>query len=457
MIGRWLPLGLAYLAGSTRAAGFEALIFDARSSGHGLSEIEQYLRSTDAAYVATTAITSTLNDAVTILELAKRINPQVTTIVGGVHPTLCCEEVLTSTSAVDFIVCGEGEVTLVELLQSLEKSADPADLPGVAFVRDGAVFKTVLREPICNLDELTVAWDLLDWSLYQYFVLPGSRLGVINGSRPSVAGNSTVIRYRDPSRVVDEIAHLHLAYGVDVILLTDEFPTSDRDRFELFLDLLIARNLSSRLLMQTSIGDIIRDRDILEKYRKAGIIHIYMAIDTSDVKSDDFSTINTIATAKSALNSLREHGIISEASFVVGGVDETGSGLERTLKLSQYCNPDNAQFLPFTPWPGEGSYDDLRQYIKVNDYEKFNLIDPVVEPKQLSLKQVNDAIMHFHRRFYMGKMIDLVTMKDVFKRDYLMKAMKLMMSSPFILQKIGMGPFSKVPTKIREIMNKEIF
>ena len=453
VIGRWMPLGFVYLAGSARMAGLDAEIYDAMNKDHGYPEIEQHFRQSDASYIASTAITSSLNDAVKTLELAKRVNPQVVTILGGVHPTFCYEEVLNSTSAVDYIICGEGEVTLKELLQALENGGGPDDVPGLAFRRNGDIVKTSKRIVTGSLDDLPTAWDLLDWQEYKYFVIPNSRLGTVSTSRACDHR-----RFRDPCKVVDEIVLLRETYGVNVFLITDEYPTGDRERWETVLDLLLDRNLPVCLLMQTCTADIIRDRDIIWKYRKAGVVHIYVAIEAAGHDTPDFIREGSgVAEGKLALDILREHGIISEASFVVGGPDETKTGVEHTFRLAQYCNPDNVQFLPLTPWPHDHAYDGVRQYVRVSDYSKYNLIDPVIEPKDMSLLQVDAAVMNCHRRFYMGKLSEVIAMKDSFKRDYLLKAMKLMMVNPFILKKLGMGTLARIPAKIGEMMRKDMF
>ena len=451
VIGRWLPLGFVYLAGSARLAGLEAEIYDARSKDHGYPEIEQHFRQSEAAYIASTTITASINDAVRTLELAKRVNPQVVTILGGVHPTLCYEEVLTSTSAVDYIICGEGEATLRELLQSLENGGNPDDVPGLAFRRNCEIVTTSRRIVTGSIDDLPTAWDLLEWQEYSYYILPDSRLAAISTSRACDHR-----RFREPRKVVNEISHLHETYSIDVILLADEQPTIDRERWEMFLDLLIERNLPIRLLIQTCPADIVRDRDIMGKYRRAGVLHIYVNIEAFELDGLDFSRNGpTVAEGKLALDTINEHGIISEASFVVGGPDETKSSMEGALKLAQYCNPDNAQFIPLTPWPHDAAYDGVRQYVRVQDYSKYNLMDPVIEPKKMSLRQVDAAIMDCYRRFYMGKLLDVITMKDTFKRDYLMRAMKLMMVNPYILKKLGMGPLGKVSARVGDMRNKK--
>jgi anaerobic magnesium-protoporphyrin IX monomethyl ester cyclase len=191
------------------------------------------------------------------------------------------------------------------------------------------------------------------------------------------------------------------------------------------------------------------------KYRKAGVVHIYIGIEATDQETLDFIKKEIDVTeGKQALDIIHEHGIITETSFVLGFPDETRKSIERTLKLAQYYNPDNAHFLAITPWPYADMYADVKQYIRVFDYAKYNLIDPIIEPKRMSLLQVDVAIVDCYRKFYMRKLTEVMAMKDEFKRGYLMRAMKLIMSSSFIVKKLGIGTLGKVPAKIEELMAK---
>lgn len=462
--GRWIPLNFVYLAGAAREAGLDAEIYDAMTKAHGYAEIEQRLRASAFDVIATTAITSTINDALKTLALVKKLKPEAITIIGGIHPTFCYEEVFATSDAVDYIVCGEGEVTLQALLTALEEGSDVATVPGIAFRRDGQVIKTAKRCFRESLDDLPAAWDLIHWPDYKYFVIPDSRLGAISTSRG--CDHDCIFcsqqkfweqswRSREPQKVAEEIRYLYQTFGVNVFLITDEYPTKDQDRWESLLDMIITMDLPVYLLMETRVADIVRDRDILWKYRKAGIVHIYIGIEATDqVTLDLIKKELDVDQSKLALDLIHEQGIITETSFVLGFPDETRQSIERTLKLAQYYNPDNAHFLAITPWPYADMFNDVKDYIKVHDYAKYNLIDPIIEPKGMSLLQIDVAIVDCYRRFYMKKLTEVISMKDPFKRDYLMKAMKLIMGSSFIIKKLGMGTLGKVPAKIEEMMSR---
>jgi len=255
--------------------------------------------------------------------------------------------------------------------------------------------------------------------------------------------------------VVEELERLHREYQVNLFQITDEYPTRDPGRWEAILDLLIAKGLPVQLLMETRMPDLIRDRDILWKYRKAGVIHVSIGVEAREQERLDLMRKGTeLEQGRLALELLREQGIVSEASFVLGFPDETPQSVAQTLKFAQSINPDNANFLALTPWPYTELYRELKPLIRETDYARYNLIDPVLEPSQMSMLQIEIALVDCFRKFYMGKVLELMTMKDVFRRGYQARATKLIMGSPFIFKKFGMLVLGRVPEKIGEMVQK---
>jgi anaerobic magnesium-protoporphyrin IX monomethyl ester cyclase len=99
-------------------------------------------------------------------------------------------------------------------------------------------------------------------------------------------------------------------------------------------------------------------------------------------------------------------------------------------------------------------YGEVKQYIREWDYSRYNLVDPVIEPKNMSLFQVEVALADCYRKFYMGKMMDVMTKKDDFKRGFMMRATKLFMGSPFIFKKLKVSMLGKIPAKVEEVKKK---
>ena len=109
---------------------------------------------------------------------------------------------------------------------------------------------------------------------------------------------------------MDEIRLLRDSYGVNVVLFSDEYPTQDRDRWEKMLDLLIAQDMGVYLLMETRPEDIVRDAEILWKYRKAGIIHVYIGVEATDQETLDLIKKDvSVQIGIEAINLIRENGM----------------------------------------------------------------------------------------------------------------------------------------------------
>ncbi len=452
--GNWPPLGFVYLGAQARKAGWDAEVYDAMTLRHNHDRIIRHLDNAEFDVFATTAITPTFPDAVEICRSAKRVNPSCTTIIGGVHPTFCYTEILSDPDCpVDYIIMGEGELPLYHFLRHFDNIDRRHRTPNLAYAVDGLPVINP-RLPLCaDLDSLETAWDLLDWKLYTYYVIDDSVLGAISTSRgcshqctfcsQQKFWNQTW-RGRRPDKVVEEVSRLYNDYGINVFLFTDEYPTYERERWERILDLLIERDLPIHILIETRVEDIIRDEAILPKYRRAGIIHVYVGAEATDQETlDRINKEITVSDSRRAIELLAQYGMISETSFVLGFPEETPESIERTFQAAREFNPDFAHFLAITPWPYAEFYNEVKDHIAVHDYRLYNLIEPVIKPVKMTLRQIDRAIIDCYRRFYMPKMLEFRKIEDPFRKNYLLTSMKLIMKSSFLRDKfarLGLNP-----------------
>jgi anaerobic magnesium-protoporphyrin IX monomethyl ester cyclase len=444
-IGNWPPLQLAYLAGAAIKAGHEAKIFDAMNKDLTYDDIRAQIESYKPDFVmgldylpVTGAIsTATVPGALKILGIAHEVDPKITTLIGGPHPTFMYDEILsTEGNTADFVIRGEGEVTLVDLMAKAPLG-QAADVKGIAFLKDGAVVATPQREHIADLDQLEVAWDLLDWEDYHYNVEPWGRMASVLTSRGCMMGCSFCSqrlfwrgewRARDPRKVVAEIRRLVEDYKVEFITLIDAYPTRDRERWIQILDLLIEAQLPVHLLIETRVEDIIRDADILDKYHDAGIIHVYLGAETST--DDMLASLNKGTTTdqnKQAVDLLKAHDIMIEASFMIGFPKETQESIKVTIAEAIRLNPDIAVFPVITPMPFTPLWDEMKDRIRVWDYAQYNLVTPIIEPYVMTMEEVTIALGRCYMTFYASKMKEILALPDGFKRRYMLSAMKQMM------------------------------
>ncbi|TDB37001.1 MAG: radical SAM protein [Actinobacteria bacterium] len=445
VIGTWPPLQLAYLAGAALDAGHDAVVCDAMNKHYTFDDVRaviereapDYVLTLDYLPVSGAISTATVPAALETLEVAKSVDPNIVTIIGGPHPTFMFEEILGEAGcAVDYVLRGEAEETLRELLAAIPAGTG-RDVAGVAY-RDGDdIVATPMRPHIKDLDTLSVAWHLLDWDDYHYNIEPWGRMASILTTRGCMMGCSFCShrafwrgdwRARDPRKVVEEIRLLVEEYKVEFITLIDPYPTSDRDRWEQQLDLIIEADLPVKLLMETRVEDVIRDEDILPKYHRAGIIHVYVGAESSsDVMLESLNKGTDVDMNKRALDLLREHDIMTEASFMVGFPNETWESIEKTAAEAVRLNPDIAVFPVITPMPFTPLHEEMKDRIRVTDYSKYNLMTPIIEPYEMSLDDVYRALATCYMTFYGHKMREVAELEDGFKKRYMMSAFEQMM------------------------------
>jgi anaerobic magnesium-protoporphyrin IX monomethyl ester cyclase len=447
LIGTWPPLQIAYMAGAAEAAGWEARIVDAMCKDGGTfddirAEIERFEPDAVMAYdhlpVTGAISTGVVPAAMKALALAKAHDPRTVTLIGGPFPTFKHEELLEGgLGPVDVVVRGEPEETLTELLPRLESGAPLDAVKGVAFRKGGATVTTPLRDHVPDLDTLTPAWHLLDWPLYGYKVEPKGRMAAVLTSRGCMMGCSFCShrafwradwRARDPRKVVEEFRLLRDRYQVEFITLIDPYPTKDRPRWEELLDRIIEANLGVGLLMETRVEDIVRDEDILHKYKAAGVFHLYLGAEGST--EEQLVSLNkgtSVDLNKRAIDAVRRHDIVTEASFMIGHVTETPRSIDRTIEVAIRMNPDIAVFPVLTPMPFTPLYEQLKDRVRVHDYSQYNLATPIVEPYDMTLADVKAALGRCYMSFYAHKLPEVKALPDGFKRRYMMSAMREMM------------------------------
>lgn len=448
VIGTWPPLQIAYLAGAVEGAGHEARIYDAMNVVGATfdsirEQVEQYRPDVVVAYdylpVTGAISTAVVPAAVKALGLAKAANPAILTLLGGPFPTFKYQELLEDpASPVDIVLRGEAEATLPELLAALPDGGLDA-VKGLAFRRDGLVLVTEIRPHILDLDTIKPAWHLLDWDAYRYRIDPPGRMASILTSRGCMMGCSFCShrafwrgdwRARTPEDVIEEIRLLVDRYAVESITMIDPYPTHDRGRWERLLDLIIEARLGIRLLMETRAEDVVRDADLLPKYREAGVVHLYIGAEAgTDELLASLNKGNDVTAIARAIDLAREHDIVTEASFMIGHPTETQASIDRTIEVAIRMNPDIAVFPVLTPMPFTPLYDQMQDRVRVHDYSKYNLSTPIIEPYDMTLEEVAIALGRCYMTFYAQKIPKIKALPDGFKRRYLLSACKEMMGA----------------------------
>jgi anaerobic magnesium-protoporphyrin IX monomethyl ester cyclase len=464
--GRWPNLAFIYIAGELEKAGFEVEIYDAMSKFHTFEHIREHISSQAPDFVGVTAITATINHAIEVLRIAKQELGDVITFLGGVHPTFCHEEILAENNeSVDYCVLGEGELTTPELLDAHRNGSDISAIPGIAFANEGKVTRTQPRAFIADLDSLNAAWRLVKWSDYPLYFIDDSTVAIISSSRGCTHSCAFCsqhkfwqgsYRQRDPDKFVAEIEHLAATYGVNVFFIADEYPTYSRTRWERILELLIQKKLGVHILLETCVQDILRDSDILDRYRRAGILFIYVGVEaTSDKKLQEFKKETGFEDSRRALSLIQDAGMIVESSLILGTPSETPESIQETLQLAHEYNADFMHFLLLAPWPYADMYQSLEPYIEVTDYSKYNLVEPVIKPRAMTRDRLMQEVLNCYKEYYMRKLPQWAAMKgNDLKRSCLIKGMKAIIENSFLKDHMkGLGGMPKGVRRLIKALN----
>ncbi|MCS7079401.1 MAG: magnesium-protoporphyrin IX monomethyl ester anaerobic oxidative cyclase [Chloracidobacterium sp.] len=436
--GNWPPSWSAYIGGALKHAGYTNYRFvDAMALDLPDAALADIIRANQPDIVMATAITPMIYKAQDTLKLVKDINPTAVTILGGIHPSFMYGQVLTEAPWIDYIVRGEGEEIIVNLLRTIEAGDDRRTrhtIRGIAFRDDeGNVVATPAHPPIADLDSLTPDWSVLDWGQYIYIPL-NVRVAVPNFARgcPFTCRFCSQWKFwrkyrtRTPEKFVDEIEILVKEHQVGFFILADEEPTINQRKFVALCEALIARKLNVYWGINTRVTDILRDAELLPLYRRAGLVHVSLGTEAAtQMNLNRFRKETTIQENKRAIQLLKANGMVAEAQFIMGLENETPETLKETYELALDWNPDMANWNMYTPWPFSELFEELKDRVEVRDYSRYNFVTPILQPDEMEREEVLKSVLKMYGKFYSRKaLLEYPFIRDAFKRKYMLGCLK---------------------------------
>ncbi|MEJ2467158.1 MAG: radical SAM protein [Candidatus Thiodiazotropha sp.] len=220
-------------------------------------------------------------------------------------------------------------------------------------------------------------------------------------------GYWTKWRHRNPQKVAAEIAWLHRTHDINFFDLADENPTSSPRIWRQFLEALIKEKVPVKLFATIRADDIVRDREILPLYKKAGMECILMGIETTNAQT--MTAIRKGSTQQKdyqAIQLLRQHNIISMVGCIFGLQDERLSDFLTTFRHLIHYDPDllNAMYVTPHRWTTFYLQSALRTVVE-DDLEKWDYRHQVLDtgslkPWQtfLAVKSL-EVLIHLRPRF----------------------------------------------------------
>jgi radical SAM superfamily enzyme YgiQ (UPF0313 family) len=410
------PLGLALIAAILEKAGYPVTLLEANALQLKPEAIANIVP--DADIVGITATTPTIGTALGIARHLKQKNSNLKIILGGPHVTLLPEETLASSSDVDVIVRGEGDETVIALLQAIENHLPLNSVAGISYKLDGKIVHTADRTSMVDMDSLPYpAFHLLPWKKYKPhpphgMALPFGAMVTSRGCPYRCAYCSKPVfgskfRAQSPERVVEEMVYLQKKFGVKEIAFYDDTFTVDKKRIQAIAEKIIAKKIKIAWTCETRVNLV--DKELLAHMKQAGCYAIAYGIESAS--PEIIKTLQkdiTLEQVEAAVRAHKEVDLQVIGYFMLGSPGETPQTIQQTIDFAKRLKVDFAQFSVTTPFPGT----ELYEIYKLNnpgeiDWAKFvyagtdNPTSPVFESDKLTREDLKKWVSRAYRGFYL--------------------------------------------------------
>jgi len=366
MHGLWAPLGITLLGTILRNAGHDVQLLDA-SFDRDLSRVKTRITTFAPDIVAVSCSTDLLANGAEVLAAAKHLG--CITIAGGPHPTIAPLETL-GNPAIDFVVIGEGEITLAELAGTIQTNGDVAAISGIGFKRDGVPVITPSREFISDLDSLPIAdRELLD-TFPRYLDGLALNVSAIRGCpftctfcQPTLFNLfGRQIRSRSPENMVKELELLYRHYRIRDFFYVDDLFTVSRTWLEEFRAALTSAGLLGRIRFSINSRVDLIDEEIIGLLKSINTYYLLLGLESgSQEMLDACKKGTTVQQGVAAVHLARKYAIRTHAYILLGLPGETTATLKATEELLAELRPDTVHISVATPFIGTELFDQCNQ------------------------------------------------------------------------------------------------
>lgn len=296
-------------------------------------------------------------------------------VVGGPHPTAVPESVMEEPQ-IDFLVRGEGERTMLDLVEALNGGGDPYAVEGCWSRQGGSVSKSDVRPLLDDLDSLPFPdWDIWDErhfmnAHYQQFVEGIKWIGVLESSRGCpyacpycispllhklYKGKGKYHREKSVDRTIAEVLDKKERYGLDYVNFVDETFLLRDERVEEFCDRWIS-DVKLPFRFGTRPETVTDER--VRMVKEAGVTVIGLGIESGDpqYRKDHLRRRYSQEQVRSAVATIKRHNIIVFGFFIMGMPHETRESMQQTFELMRSLDLDHYMITLCYPFVGTPFY-----------------------------------------------------------------------------------------------------
>jgi radical SAM superfamily enzyme YgiQ (UPF0313 family) len=364
-----LPIGLCSLHAVLRSAGIRSHL--ANLSGMDETQIIELFRRLSPDIFGFSQWTHNRHITLQLSRLAKQLYPQSLVIAGGGHATHQAESLLAAHPELDLIVAGEGETTLIDLIEARKSQRPFTDIPGLVLRQGQELIRTAARSRIKELDSLPYPSRYLheatgvDLELQPQFISTsrGCPSACSFCASPSFWGRS--VRTRSPASVVDEFLFLKNQLGMLYLSLRDDTFTADRRRTIELCRLLLERKAGMFWNCQTRVETV--DEEVLSWMKRAGCECVQLGVESGSPRIlQQLGKRITPDQVKAACDAVHRAGLQLSVYLIAGVPGETDQDRQATQLLLQQIRPHDLQVAPLAYYPGTSLFSDALRHHTVD-------------------------------------------------------------------------------------------
>jgi anaerobic magnesium-protoporphyrin IX monomethyl ester cyclase len=398
------PVGLLYVAASLEQAGHNVVVRD-------LAAEDQRLDDGDIRRADLVGISADTTRAGKALSIARRVAAFGRPVVmGGPHPQFMAEDIFAA-GCVDYIIKGEGEVVFPNLLTAILNRDSVESIKGL-IIRDGRhLIETPAPDPI-DVETLPFpARHLVDIHSYRASTAGRPITPIVTSrgcpgachfcSSSSFFGRGW--RCRSAGSVLAELDEVYNRYGFRAVCFMDDNFTLAPPRVEQIADGIIDRGCDLKWWCFSRVDTIVGNPAMVARMAASGSIMVYLGIESGNEATLNSLGKNCKATdVTRAVESLRQNGIESYGSYIIGNLDETARDVEKTIEMAVRLNTNIAQFSILTPYPGTKLHGQIKDRIfcrRWKFYDGLHLVfrHPLINRHYLQFLLIK-AFIKFYRR-----------------------------------------------------------
>ena len=414
-----VPLNYIHLGAYLREHGYTPLILDEIFDDNGPEGVDQAIRSHKISVVGIGAMTCEMPQAIAEARRLKSVHPRLKIVFGGPHPSGDPEECLRS-GAVDYVIVGEGEIALVELLDALTANRDTSGISGVwSLAPDGKLIANG-RAPVPDIEALPrPAYDMLD--LERYFRLdspwhfpksPRAVQFITERGCPYQCSychdiHTKKFRALPAEAVLDQMEWLVRDHGVREFMIVDDIFNFNLERAKAICRGIMERKLNVHLQFPNGVRGDRFDAELIALMKQAGTHYMAIAIETVSAKFQKLVRKNLkIERARQSLTWARDNHIEVSGFFMIGFPGESLDEVRATLDFA-LSEPFDSVFVSIVaPFKGtklrtdmeSGMFGEMTQQGTAALNELFPMVHNKALPLELLLKLQRDCYWRFYRR-----------------------------------------------------------